>query len=152
MEITYREAMQLDLPVLVSMERALFADAPWSMGQFKEEFAGIPKTRYFLVALDSDKKIVGYAGVMVVASGVDADVLTVAVLPEARRRGIARHFLDSLEKWSLMRGAPSMILEVGVNNSSAIALYETLDYSIINTRKNYYGPGLDAHVMRKELT
>ena len=152
MEITYREAMQLDLPVLVSMERALFADAPWSMGQFKEEFAGIPKTRYFLVALDSDKQIVGYAGVMVVASGVDADVLTVAVLPEARRRGIARHFLDSLEKWSLMRGAPSMILEVGVNNSSAIALYETLDYSIINTRKNYYGPGLDAHVMRKELT
>jgi len=152
MEITYREAMQLDLPVLVSMERALFADAPWSMGQFKEEFAGIPKTRYFLVALDSDKQIVGYAGVMVVASGVDADVLTVAVLPEARRRGIARHFLDSLEKWSLMRGASSMILEVGVNNSSAIALYETLDYSIINTRKNYYGPGLDAHVMRKELT
>lgn len=152
MEITYREAMQLDLPVLVSMERALFADAPWSMGQFKEEFAGIPKTRYFLVALDSDKQIVGYAGVMVVASGVDADVLTVAVLPEARRRGIARHFLDSLEKWSLMRGAPSMILEVGVNNSSAIALYETLDYSIINTRKNYYGPGLDAHVMRKRLT
>jgi len=152
MEITYREAMQLDLPVLVSMERALFADAPWSMSQFKEEFAGIPKTRYFLVALDSDKQIVGYAGVMVVASGVDADVLTVAVLPEARRRGIARHFLDSLEKWSLMRGAPSMILEVGVNNSSAIALYETLDYSIINTRKNYYGPGLDAHVMRKELT
>jgi ribosomal-protein-alanine N-acetyltransferase len=152
MDITYREAMPLDLPVLVSIERTLFADAPWSMGQFKEEFAGIPKTRYFLVALDSDKQIVGYAGVMVVASGVDADVLTVAVLPEARRRGIARHFLDSLEKWSLMRGAPSMILEVGVNNSSAIALYETLDYSIINTRKNYYGPGLDAHVMRKELT
>jgi ribosomal-protein-alanine N-acetyltransferase len=60
--------------------------------------------------------------------------------------------MDSLEKWSLMRVAPSMILEVGVNNSSAIALYETLGYLIINTRKNYYGPGLDAHVMRKELT
>ena len=121
------------------------------MGQFKEEFSGIPKTRYFLVALNSDKKIVGYAGVMVVSSGVDADVLTVAVLPEARRQGIARHFMESLEKWSQMRVAPSMMLEVGVNNSSAIALYESLGYSIINTRKNYYGPGLDAHVMRKEL-
>jgi ribosomal-protein-alanine N-acetyltransferase len=51
-----------------------------------------------------------------------------------------------------MRVAPSMMLEVGVNNTSAIGLYESLGYSIINTRKNYYGPGLDAHVMRKELT
>jgi ribosomal-protein-alanine N-acetyltransferase len=50
-----------------------------------------------------------------------------------------------------MRVAPSMMLEVGVNNSSAISLYESLGYSIINTRKNYYGPGLDAHVMKKEL-
>jgi ribosomal-protein-alanine N-acetyltransferase len=59
--------------------------------------------------------------------------------------------MESLEKWSQMRVAPSMMLEVGVNNSPAIALYESLGYSIINTRKNYYGPGLDAHVMRKEL-
>jgi ribosomal-protein-alanine N-acetyltransferase len=60
--------------------------------------------------------------------------------------------MDSLEKWSMMRVAPSMMLEVGVKNSSAIALYESLGYSIINTRKNYYGPGLDAHVMKKELS
>ena len=30
--ISYRDAIQLDLPVLVSMERVLFADSPWSMG------------------------------------------------------------------------------------------------------------------------
>jgi ribosomal-protein-alanine N-acetyltransferase len=60
--------------------------------------------------------------------------------------------MDSLEKWAQMRVAPSMMLEVGVNNTSAIALYESLGYSIINTRKNYYGHGLDAHVMRKELS
>ena len=152
MNFSYREAMPLDLPVLVSMERKLFSDSPWSMGQFKEEFSGIPKTRYFIVALGSDKQIVGYAGVMVVASGVDADVLTVAVLPEARRQGIARHFMESLEKWAQMRVSPSMMLEVGVDNTSAIALYESLGYSIINTRNNYYGPGLEAHVMRKELS
>ena len=152
MNFSYREAMPLDLPVLVSMERKLFSDSPWSMGQFKEEFSGIPKTRYFIVALGSDKQIVGYAGVMVVASGVDADVLTVAVLPEARRQGIARHFMESLEKWAQMRVSPSMMLEVGVDNTSAIALYQSLGYSIINTRKNYYGPGLEAHVMRKELS
>jgi ribosomal-protein-alanine N-acetyltransferase len=51
-----------------------------------------------------------------------------------------------------MRVSPSMMLEVGVDNTSAIALYQSLGYSIINTRKNYYGPGLEAHVMRKELS
>jgi ribosomal-protein-alanine N-acetyltransferase len=44
-----------------------------------------------------------------------------------------------------------MMLEVGVNNVSAIALYEKLGYENISTRKGYYGPGLDALVMRKEL-
>jgi ribosomal-protein-alanine N-acetyltransferase len=84
--ISYRDAMQLDLPVLVSMERVLFADSPWSMGQFKEEFKGVPNSRYFLVAVNDEDQIVGYAGVLVVAPGVEADVLTVGVLPEYLRQ------------------------------------------------------------------
>jgi ribosomal-protein-alanine N-acetyltransferase len=149
--ISFREAIPLDLPVLASMEKALFADAPWSMGQFKEEFKGVPKTRYFLVATDEQDQIVGYAAVLVVAPGVEADVLTVAVLPDFTRRGIASQFMSELEKWSLSKQAPAMMLEVGVNNVSAIALYEKLGYENISTRKGYYGPGLDAFVMRKEL-
>ena len=149
--ISFREAISLDLPVLVSMERLLFVDAPWSMGQFKEEFKGVPKTRYFMVATDEQDQIVGYAAVLVVAPGVEADVLTVAVLPDFTRRGIASQFMSELEKWSFSKQAPAMMLEVGVNNVSAIALYEKLGYENISTRKGYYGPGLDAFVMRKEL-
>ena len=44
-----------------------------------------------------------------------------------------------------------MMLEVGTENTSAIALYEKLGYQTIATRKNYYGQGLDAFVMRKEF-
>jgi len=149
--ISIREAIPLDLPVLASMEKALFADAPWSMGQFKEEFKGVPKTRYFLVATEEQDQIVGYAAVLVVAPGVEADVLTVAVLPDFTRQGIASQFMSELEKWSFSKQAPAMMLEVGVNNLSAIALYEKLGYENISTRKGYYGPGLDAFVMRKEL-
>lgn len=149
--ISFREAISLDLPVLVSMERILFADAPWSMGQFKEEFKGVPKTRYFMVATDEQDQIVGYAAVLVVAPGVEADVLTVAVLPGFTRQGIASQFMGQLEAWSSEKGAPAMMLEVGVKNTSAIALYEKLGYQNIFTRKGYYGPGLDAFVMRKEL-
>jgi ribosomal-protein-alanine N-acetyltransferase len=149
--ISYRAAMQLDLPVLVSMERVLFADSPWSMGQFKEEFKGVPNSRYFLVAINEQDQIVGYAAVLVVALGVEADVLTVAVLPGYTRQGIASHFMAELEKWSISKGAPAMMLEVDTENVSAIALYEKLGYENISTRKGYYGPGLDAFVMRKEL-
>jgi len=149
--INFRAAIQLDLPVLVSMERVLFADSPWSMGQFKEEFKGVPNSRYFLVATNDADEIVGYAAVLVVAPGVEADVLTVAVLPEYARQGIATHFMNELEKWSIGKQALAMMLEVGVENSGAIALYEKLGYQTIATRKNYYGPGLDAFVMRKEF-
>jgi ribosomal-protein-alanine N-acetyltransferase len=149
--ISYRAAIQLDLPVLVSMERVLFADSPWSMGQFKEEFKGVPNSRYFLVATNNADEIVGYAAVLVVAPGVEADVLTVAVLPNYARQGIATHFMNELEKWSQNKQALAMMLEVGVENASAIALYKKLGYQTIATRKNYYGPGLDAFVMRKEF-
>ncbi len=149
--ISYRAAIQLDLPVLVSMERVLFADSPWSMGQFKEEFRGVPNSRYFMVATNEQDQIVGYAAVLVVAPGVEADVLTVAVLPEYARQGIATHFMGELEKWSKEKQATAMMLEVGVENAGAIALYEKLGYQNIATRRNYYGHGLDALVMRKEF-
>jgi len=86
-----------------------------------------------------------------VAPGVEADVLTVAVLPEYARKGIATHFMGELEKWSQSKEASAMMLEVGVENSGAIALYEKLGYQTIATRKNYYGQGQDAFVMRKEF-
>lgn len=149
--ISYRPAIQLDLPVLVSMERVLFADSPWSMGQFKEEFKGVPNSRHFLVATNESDQIVGYAAVLVVAPGVEADVLTVAVQPDYARKGIASHFMKELEKWSKEKQALAMMLEVGVENFGAIKLYEKLGYQTIATRKGYYGPGLDAFVMRKEF-
>ncbi|ASY11000.1 ribosomal protein S18-alanine N-acetyltransferase [Candidatus Planktophila lacus] len=149
--ISYRAAIQIDLPVLVSMERVLFADSPWTTGQFKEAFQGVPTIRHFLVATNEQDQIVGYAAVLVVAPGVEADVLTVAVLPEYARQGIATHFMGELEKWSKEKEASAMMLEVGVENSGAIALYEKLGYQTIATRKSYYGQGLDAFVMRKEF-
>jgi ribosomal-protein-alanine N-acetyltransferase len=149
--ISYRPAIQLDLPVLVSMERVLFADSPWTTGQFKEAFQGVPNSRYFMVATNESDQIVGYAAVLVVAPGVEADVLTVAVLPDYARQGIATYFMNELEKWSLSKQASAMMLEVGTKNIGAIALYEKLGYQTIATRKNYYGQGLDALVMRKEF-
>jgi ribosomal-protein-alanine N-acetyltransferase len=149
--ITYRQPIALDIPVLASYEKQLFPYSPWNSAQFKEEFAGIPTTRYMSVA-ESGTTIVGYCGVFLPAPGVEADILTVAVLPEYRRQGIAKEFMRQIEQWSHERGASAMMLEVEHSNESAIELYKSLGYMKISVRIDYYGPGKDAFVMRKEFT
>ena len=149
--ITYRQPTTLDLPVLASYEKELFPYSPWSTSQFKEEFAGIPTTRFMAIA-ESENKIVGYCGVFLPAPGVEADILTVAVLPEYRRQGIAREFMRQIEEWAKKRGASAMMLEVEKSNSAAIELYKNLGYLQISVRMDYYGAGQDAFVMRKEFT
>jgi ribosomal-protein-alanine N-acetyltransferase len=57
-----------------------------------------------------------------------------------------------LENWAINKESNAMMLEVSVDNASAIALYESLGYSRISERKNFYGPNRDALVMRKNLT
>lgn len=149
--ITYRQPISLDIPVLATYEKELFPYSPWNSAQFKEEFAGIPTTRFFSVA-ESNNKVIGYCGVFLPAPGVEADVLTVAVLPEFRRQGIAREFMRQIEEWSKQRGAKALMLEVEQSNDSAIALYIALGFMKISVRMDYYGPGKDAYVMRKDFS
>jgi ribosomal-protein-alanine N-acetyltransferase len=148
--ISYRQPIALDIPVLVGFEKELFPYSPWSASQFKEEFSGIPRTRFMSVA-ESDNRIIGYCGVFLPAPGVEADILTVAVTPQFRRQGIAREFMRQIEQWSQDRGASAMMLEVAHSNESAIELYRVLGYMKISVRMDYYGPGQDAFVMRKDF-
>ena len=148
--ITYRQPTALDVPVLTSLERTLFPDYPWSQAQFKEEIAGLGGTRQFILAIN-DGSIIGYAGIMVVAAGVPADLLTIAILPDFRGQGLAQVMLTELESWAKGKGATEVILEVDTKNESAIRLYQLSDYEEISMRANYYGLGVDALVMRKEL-
>jgi ribosomal-protein-alanine N-acetyltransferase len=146
--ITYREANSFDIPVLVSLDKQLFPYSPWSAGQYREEISA--PTRLFVVALDDASRVIGYAGVFA-PGGAEADVLTVGVVPMHRGNGIARELMARITQWALDQGSIAMMLEVKTDNVEAISLYETLGYSKLNVRKNYFGTGLDAIVMRKEL-
>lgn len=148
--ITYRQPIALDIPVLVGLDRELFPYSPWSASQFKEEFAGIPTTRFFTVAEDGDL-IVGYAGCFAPGADIEADILTVGVIESYRGQGIAREFIAQMESWCIEKQARAMMLEVKVDNEAAINLYQSLGYMKISIRMDYFGPGLDAQVMRKEL-
>ena len=146
--ITYREATALDIPVLVSMDREYFPHTAWPAEQFRGEI-GKP-TRFFLVA-ESDSEIIAYAGAFLPNAGGEGDIMTIAVNPKFRRTGIAKELIARLESWATARGAIAMMLEVDVSNENAIALYAKLGYETLNIRKNYYGYGRDAQIMRRGL-
>ena len=147
--IIYRVATAFDLPVFVSLDKELFPYSPWSASQYKEEFSA--PTRHFVVAVDHEQSIIGYAGVFA-PGGAEADVLTVGVVPNHRGKGIARQLMALITDWAHEQGSTAMMLEVKVDNQDAIGLYESLGYSKLNTRKDYFGSGLDALVMRLELS
>jgi ribosomal-protein-alanine N-acetyltransferase len=146
---TYRPANAFDLAVFVSLDKKLFPYSPWSASQYKEEFSS--PTRHFVVALDDAQSIIGYAGVFA-PGGAEADVLTVGVIPSQRGKGIARHLMTLITDWAKQQGSIAMMLEVKVDNTEAIGLYESLGYAKLNTRKDYFGAGLDALVMRLDLS
>jgi ribosomal-protein-alanine N-acetyltransferase len=147
--ITYREANAFDLPVFVSLDRELFPYSPWSASQYKEEFSS--PTRHFVVAVDADQSIIGYAGVFA-PGAAEADILTVGVVPEHRGKGVAKALMALITNWAKEQGTTAMMLEVKTDNLEAIGLYESLGYSTLNIRKDYFGAGLDAQVMRLELS
>jgi ribosomal-protein-alanine N-acetyltransferase len=147
--IIYRIATAFDLPVFVSLDKELFPYSPWSSSQYKEEFSS--PTRHFVVALDDQQSIVGYAGVFA-PGAAEADVLTVGVVPEHRGQGIAKALMALITDWAKAQGSTAMMLEVKTDNSDAIGLYQSLGYAKLNVRKDYFGPGLDAQVMRLELS
>jgi ribosomal-protein-alanine N-acetyltransferase len=147
--ITYREANAFDLPVFVSLDKELFPYSPWSSSQYKEEFSA--PTRHFVVAVDESQDIIGYAGVFAPGQA-EADILTVGVVPEHRGKGIAKALMALITDWAKAQGSIAMMLEVKIDNPEAIGLYESLGYSKLNVRKNYFGAGLDAQVMRLELS
>ena len=123
----------------------LFRSA-WPAEQFRAEISG--KTRNFLIA-ESEGEIIGYASAFLPSAGGVADLMTIAVHPNFRRQGIAHQLIAELENWAAELGADSMMLEVDINNENAIALYTKLGYQKLNIRKNYYGYGKDAQIMKK---
>ena len=149
--ITYREMIALDLPMIVSMERQVYRTDAWSMAQFKEELAAVPRNRYYIIAQDEQNHIVGYAGVFSPDTGLDADVLTLTVAPSWRRKGIGRAMLEKLIAWAIDRQAPAIFLEVREGNVEASPLYTSAGFVAISSRSNYYSLGVNAVIMKKDL-
>jgi ribosomal protein S18 acetylase RimI-like enzyme len=53
--------------------------------------------------------------------------------------------------WARVKNANAIMLEMRLGNDLARPLYEQNGFYEVSKRENYYGPGLTAVVMRKEL-
>lgn len=109
----------------------------------------------------------GVAGVLLQVDGHDAglalcrvaadeaELLTIAVRPAHRRKGLARRLLAAVIDHVRNAGAQTLFLEVGVDNPAARSLYEAQGFYAVGERRAYYqrghGPAADGIVMRLTL-
>jgi ribosomal-protein-alanine N-acetyltransferase len=131
---------------VLDIEQAAFAGAqPWTAQAWWSELAGVPEHRTYVAACDTDR-VVGYAG----ARWADdvGDVMTVAVHPAQRRRGIGGLLLDSLLDEATRRRVREVTLEVRDGNVAALGLYAAHGFVAVARRRGYYGPGADGVLMR----
>ena len=95
--------------------------------------------------------------VMIVAQFVagEAEILTLATAPAARRCGFAGALLTNLEQRLRSEGLTKWLLDVAADNVGAIAFYEKQGFEVDGRRSNYYkrleGQRVDAILMSKPV-
>lgn len=128
-----RELVQLfagDAATLAILHAQAFAK-PWDGAAIRELIAG---TGAFAFAAPS-----GF--VLARAAGGEAEILTLAVTPAARGRGLGRALMLAAATHAAGLGAQAMFLEVGVDNPAALALYNSLGFARVGQRRGYYENG-----------
>ncbi len=88
-------------------------------------------------------------------AGDEAEVLTLAVLPEARRHGQGLALMQAALATSRARAVRHVFLEVAADNTAAQALYRSLGMVESGRRRGYYGrspgPAVDALILTLNL-
>lgn len=102
-------------------------------------------------AVDKRERIVGYAVAQAIRRRYGR-ILTLDILPEARRHGLASRMMAECEQRLRALGCTEVYLETAVDNEPALRLYRKLGYEILRTLPEYYSShALDAFLMGKRL-
>lgn len=126
-----RLAVPADAEALAAIHRQAFPDDPWSAASI-------------LASLDGggvwvEDAPLGFALFRAVAD--EAELLTLAVRPDRRRRGIGAALLAWTCRAAHARGARVLHLEVGADNPAALALYGRCGFAEVGRRPGYYRRG-----------
>jgi len=105
------------------------------------------------VACDAKRRIAGFALVRIVMD--EAELLTIAVDPKWRGKGVGRALMQALFSDLMMSPAKKLFLEVDAGNDAAIALYKRMGFITLSQRQGYYarpdGSAASALVMACDL-
>jgi ribosomal-protein-alanine N-acetyltransferase len=142
------EAARAEQVELLGELHARAFDRPWSAA----EISKLMENTAVFALISRGAEAQGF--VLAWGAAGDAELLSGAVVPEARRRGVGASLVTSAGVAALVRGAASMHLEVSEDNTAARALYAKLGYEEAGRRHAYYageGGSVDAIVMRRTL-
>jgi ribosomal-protein-alanine N-acetyltransferase len=78
-------------------------------------------------------------------------VVSIAVMPQYRRKGIATAVINKALEGMQYYKTKQCFLEVRVTNDAGISLYKKLGFEVTRTINGYYSDGEDAYVMTKRL-
>ena len=102
----------------------------------------------FLVALDDNDKVAGYAGLQAVLD--EGYITNVAVRPDCRRQGIAGKLLQVFLDFAKGNHLAFLSLEVRASNEAARGIYEKYGFQQAGLRPGYYQhPREDAVIMTR---
>lgn len=132
--LSLRPMTPADLDSVLAIERRVQFH-PWKPAHFTDSIAAGKLAVVLEDGACAPANIAAFAVVSV--GGGEADLLNIAVAPEYQRRGLAGQLLEWLMR-EISARADTLFLEVRVSNTSAIALYEALDFNQVGIRPNYY--------------
>jgi ribosomal-protein-alanine N-acetyltransferase len=121
----------------------------------REDFATYlmqPETPVY-VACDARRRIAGF--LMLRLLGDDTELITVAVDPKWRGKGVGRALLRAAFADLIQSSSRRMLLEVAADNPAALRLYRSEGFAEIGRREGYYaranGQPATALVMARDL-
>ena len=138
-------AVQID--EVLAIEEASFTN-PWTREMYFAELQN-PGVSYCFVARDDEGRAVGFCSFWRVLD--ELHINNLAVLPAARRTGVASALLRRVLAEGAKLGARRATLEVRRSNEIARRLYERFGFSVAGVRRGYYSqPTEDALVLWRE--
>lgn len=137
-----RPAIKEDAPQICALEKQCI-ECPWPLEEIEK---AVENPDYLFLVSEGLFAVVGYGSLRI--AGNEAEINNIAVAEHFRRRGVAEELLNSLIGQARKKGVDVFFLEVAPENTAAAALYEKNGFVKIAARKNYYGEGKDALIMR----
>ena len=146
--IDVRDYKPEDFESLWRMDQVCF---PPGISYSKQELRSFIRHRgsFTLVATDAKEELQGF---IVAHCGATGHVVTIDVGPDTRRTGVGSLLLRAAEERMRAAGCRAVGLETAVDNVTALSFYKRHGYDVMRTWPRYYSNGVDALVLKKDLS